>query len=157
MLKRLLAASLAILATGVVAFAASVAITGTDSEHKNQIFWMGIPRVTRDEAITASTTQSIAGAYQLTAGINQVTVVGSSGDAVKLPITTGPSGGTGIIGGGLQIVIINAGANPMNVYPFQAADTINAIGAGGPFSLANGKTATFFVGNDGKWYVNLSA
>lgn len=155
MLKRFLAGMLAVLMTGVLAYGAS--ITGTDSEHRFQIFWMGIPRITRDESITATASGTITTAYQITAGLNYVTTVASGGDAVKLPITTGPTLGGGTTGGGLQIVIINAGANALNVFPFQAADTINAGSGGAAYSLAAGKTATFFVGIDGKWFVNLSA
>lgn len=152
MLKRLLAAALAVALTGAMAVAASITITGTNSEWRNSIFQMGIPRITRDESITATASGSITTAYQLTAGISYVTTVASSGDAVKLPVTTGP------FGGGLMMIIINgAASNAMNIYPFQAADTINAGSAGAAYSLAAGKMATCVVGLDAKWFCQLSA
>lgn len=155
MLKRILSAVVAALVVAGAAYGASINITGTNSEFRNSIFQMGIPRITRDESITATPSGTISTSYQLTAGISYVTTVASSGDAVKLPNTVVGSGAPS--GGGMQLVIINATSNPMNVFPFQAADTINALSPGAAFSLAAGKTATFIVGIDGKWYVNLSA
>lgn len=150
MLKRIIAASLALALSGALGYAASIQITGTNSASKNQIFQMGIPRITRDEGITATPSGSITTSYQLTAGLNQVVTIASTGDGVKLPITTGPSGGTA--GGGLLIIVNNAHAsNAVNIFPNQAADTINAITAGGAFSLTAGKTAMFIVTADGKW------
>lgn len=153
-MHRLIAIALsAILAVGM-AYATPLTITGTNSEHRQEIFQVGIPRISRDESITATASGTISTSYQLTAGINYVTTVTTIGDSVKLPSTTGagvPSGG------GLQIVIINGSANSMGVFPFAATDTINAGGAGAVYALAGGKTATFFVGIDGKWFVNLSA
>lgn len=157
MLKRLFAAALAVALTGALAVAASLTITGTNTEWRNSIFQIGIPRISRDESITATASGSISTAYQLTAGISYVTTVASSGDAVKLPITT-PNAGTTGVGGGLQMVIINgAASNAMNIFPFQAADTINAGSGGAAYSLAAGKTAICFVGIDGKWFCALSA
>lgn len=156
--KRLfMALSLAILGAGLLSSVAtlqgaSLNITGTESKFKNSIFWMGVPRISRDEAITATPSGNITTAYQLTAGISQVTVAASSGDAVKLPLTTGGVQGS-TPGGGLLMIVINGQAtNPINVFPAQAADTINALSGGTAFSLGAGKTAMFVVGNDGKWY-----
>lgn len=155
-MKRLLAALAAILCAGALAYAAPLTITGTNSEFKNSIFWVGVPRISRDESITATPSGTISTAYQLSAGISYVTTVATAGDAVKFPPTTGAQYG-GQSGGGLQMVIINATANSMNIFPFQASDTINALSGGAAYALANGKTVTCFVGIDGKWYCNLSA
>lgn len=155
MLKRILATIAAMLTASVVTYAASINITGTNSEWRFSIFQMGIPRITRDESITATPSGTQITSYQLTAGLNYVTTVASSGDGVRLQNTISSQGSPS--GGGLQVVIINASANPLNVFPFSATDTINAGGAGAAFSLAAGKTATFYVGIDNKWYVNLSA
>lgn len=156
-LERLLAPVLAAaLAASVVAIASPLNITGTNTENRASIFQMGVPRITRDESITATASGSISTSYQLTAGISYITTVASSGDSVKLPITT--PGGTGPVGGGLQMVIINAAAsNSLNIFPFQAADTINAISAGSAYALAAGKTAICYVGIDGKWFCVVSA
>lgn len=156
--KRLfMAMSLAILGAGLLSSVAtlqgaSLNITGTESRYKNSIFWMGVPRVSRDEAAVATPSGTISTAYQLTAGITQVTTIATTGDAVKLPPTSGGVQGS-TPGGGLLMIVINAHAsNALQVFPFQAADTINAISAGGSISLTAGKTAMFIVGNDGKWY-----
>lgn len=155
MLKRLIAALAAVAVAGTLAFALN--ITGTNTEYRNSIFQVGILRISRDESITATPSGSISTAYQLTAGVSYVTTVASSGDAVKLPITT-PTSGTVPQGGGLMMVIINgAASNAMNIFPYQAADTINAGSGGAAYSLAAGKTAICFVGIDGKWFCALSA
>jgi hypothetical protein len=157
MLKRFLAGLMAIACAGTLGYAASITITGTDTEHRFQIFQMGIPRITRDEGITATASGSITTSYQLTAGISQVTTVASGGDAVKLPATTPTSGTTGT-GGGLMMIIVNgAASNSLNIFPFASADTINAGSAGAAYALAAGKTAICIAGADAKWYCVLSA
>lgn len=157
MLKRLIAAIAAVAVTGALALAASITITGTNTENRMSIFQMGIPRITRDESITATASGSISTAYQLTAGVSVITTVASGGDAVKLPITT-PTGGSVPAGGGLMMVIINgAASNSLNVFPYQAADIINAGSAGAAYALAAGKTAICFAGLDGHWYCAVSA
>ena len=156
-MKRIFAALAAVLCAATLGYAASINITGTNTEHRFEIFQMGIPRISRDEGITATASGSITTAYQLTAGISQVTTVASSGDAVKLPITTPSTGAVGA-GGGLMMIIVNAAAsNSMNVYPYQSADTINAGSAGAAYALAAGKTAICVVAADGKWYCVVSA
>ena len=57
--------------------------------------------------ITAGTTQTISGATALTKGINRVSTVANTGDAVALPTAVA----------GLEILIINDGANTMKVFP----------------------------------------
>ena len=61
--------------------------------------------------ITAGTTQTIAGATALTKGINRVSTVANTGDAVALPTAVA----------GLEILIINDGANTMKVFPCNGA------------------------------------
>lgn len=157
MLKRLIAALAAVAVTGALALAASLNITGTNNEFKNSIFQVGVLRISRDETITATPSGSITTAYQLTAGLSVVTTSASSGDAVKLPITT-PTGGSVPAGGGLVMIIVNgAASNAINIFPYQAADIINAGSAGASYSLAAGKTAICVAGLDGHWYCVLSA
>lgn len=158
MLKRLIAGLAAVALTGALAFAASITITGTNSEWRNSIFWVGTLRISRDDSIVATPAGTLANSYQITAGINHVITVASAGDAIKLPSTavsvSGPPGPSG----GLQITIINAAAaNSLNIFPFAAGDTINAGGAGAAYALAAGKVTTCFVGIDNKWFCNLSA
>lgn len=156
MLKRILATLAAVVCAGTFALAASITITGTNSEWRNSIFQMGIPRITRDESITATPSGSITTSYQLTAGISYITTVASSGDGVKLPSTIASTGSPA--GGGLMMVIVNgAASNATNIFPFAAADTINAGSGGAAYSLAAGKTAICFAGLDAKWFCVLSA
>jgi len=72
------------------------------------------------DGITASATQTIAGATALTKGINRVSTVASTGNAVALPTAVA----------GLQILIINDGANTIQVFPCNEAS--DAIDGGSP-------------------------
>ena len=54
------------------------------------------------DTLTASTTQTRAGALVLTKTISRLTAVANSGDAVRFPISTA----------GAVYIVINAGANP---------------------------------------------
>jgi hypothetical protein len=67
--------------------------------------------------LTASTTHSIAGATPIPATYSRFTTVANAGDAAKLPAGFR----------GMSIGVVNAGANNMQVYAFQAGDTINGI------------------------------
>ncbi len=67
--------------------------------------------------LTASTTQTLAGALPIPATYSRFTTVASAGNAARLPAGFR----------GMSIGVVNAGANPMQVYAFQAADTINGI------------------------------
>jgi hypothetical protein len=57
---------------------------------------------------------------------------------------------------GMEITVINAAANSMNVFP-ATGEQINALGANAAFALAGGKTATFFCCTAGQWHSILSA
>ncbi len=67
------------------------------------------------DGITASTTQTQTGATQLTAEINRITTCATAGNAVKLPASAA----------GLDIIVINATAKPIQVFGSGASDTIN--------------------------------
>lgn len=122
-------------------------ISGTDSKASRQIFQMGIPRVTREETITATAGGGQTSAYQLTFGLNRVTTVGTAGDSVKLPNCSG----------GLLVVVINAAAsNSLNVFG-QTGDTINALSANTAYAIAANKMVIFACANNGNWYTNLTA
>lgn len=83
--------------------------------------------------ITASVTQTRAGATALARQVNNVTTVANSGDAVKLPAATV----------GQSIVIFNSGANPASVFPNGASDTIDGGAGGAAVTLTNAKRAVF--------------
>lgn len=152
-LRLLLTSTIAIVGSLVVAatLAQSLNITGQNTEYRNSIFQVGVLRISRDEAVTATPSGTITTSYALSAGLTQVTTVATAADSVKLPLTTGQQGG------GLVYIVVNATANAMNVFPAQAADTINALSGGTAFSVAAGKTVMFVVASDGKWYGILSA
>lgn len=101
-----------------------------------------------ENAITASTTQTIAGAYQLTKAISRVTTSATAGNAVKLPAAKA----------GTTVIVFNkAAANAVGVYPQAAADVINALSAGAAYSLAATKGAIFVCAVDGQWDTILTA
>lgn len=97
--------------------------------------------------ITAHAGGGQASATPLVAMINRVTTVASSGDSVALPASAT----------GMELTVVNATAtNPMNVFP-NGTDAINALAASTAFSVAAGKTATFYCTNTGQWHSILSS
>lgn len=152
MLKKIVFGVLAAAASMGIAYSASINITGAETRWNRSIFEAGIFRNARDIGATATAGGGQTNAYQITAGSTQVTTVASSGDSVKLPVSTGSVNG----GGGLIIFIANGGANSMNVFP-ETGGQINALGSNAAFALASGKSAIFFCGADGQWYAILTA
>jgi hypothetical protein len=89
----------------------------------------------------AGTTQATG--TQLANAINLITTV---------PASTGVVLPAAIIG--LRIVVRNAGANALNVYPATGAQ-INALGVNAAYSLATNTSIEFFCttgGGTGQWY-----
>lgn len=76
----------------------------------------GIPIDSATNAITAFAGGGQASATALTSMINRVTTVATAGDSVKLPAAAP----------GLDVIVINSGANPMQVYG-AGTDTINGV------------------------------
>ena len=103
---------------------------------------LAFPQVATEDTITASTTQTQAGAYQLTAPLSRVTVSASAGNAVALPKANL----------GLEYTIINDGANAIQVYGnAAAADTINSIATATGISQPAGTKYTYTVTTAGNW------
>ena len=97
--------------------------------------------------ITAHAGGGQSSATPLPAMINRVTTVASAGDSVLLPASAP----------GMELTVVNATAtNAMNVFP-NGTDAINALSASTAFSVAAGKTATFYCTNAGQWHSILSA
>lgn len=97
--------------------------------------------------LTAKAGGGQANALLMTAAINRITTVASSGDSVKLPASLA----------GLDVVVINAAAaNAMNVFG-QTGDIINALSANSAFSVAANKVATFYCTTAGQWHSILTA
>ncbi|MCR4302138.1 MAG: hypothetical protein NUV51_11045 [Sulfuricaulis sp.] len=106
----------------------------------------GVKKLLGDMIITdtvAGTGTVLADAAPLTAGRNAVTL--SDGTVgVRLPKALKDT----------SCEIINTVSNQtMKVWPNVAADQINAITAGDPFSLVGGARGQFYCDADGHWYV----
>lgn len=91
-----------------------------------------------------------AAALPITTMVSRVVTVGTAGDSVGLPATVAN------ISIGPLTITNAAAANAMNVFP-ALGDQINALGANTAFSLAAGKTATFWSTGAGQWHAVLSA
>lgn len=91
--------------------------------------------------LTASTTQTLVGALQLTGDYNNVTTVANSGDAVKLPAATL----------GARVWVTNSGGNPMGVFPQASTDIIDGGSAGAKVTCTNAKSAMFTCIAAGVW------
>jgi hypothetical protein len=161
MLKRVLKAILtgAACAVGFVMTAAlALSITGRDTAYQRTILQVGIPAVSNELGITASTTQTLVGAYQLSAGFSQITTANAS-DAVKLPNMSSLGPPTNI-DGSLNVVIANNTANSVQVFPNLSTDVIvsngSAGGAGAAFTLTTLKTLECWAATaSGRWYCTM--
>jgi hypothetical protein len=91
-------------------------------------------------AITASATQTQAGATALTTDINRITVVATADDAVKLPAATA----------GRQVTVINTVNEQVGVFP-ASGDAINALSADTVSPLAALTTRTYTCAVAGTW------
>lgn len=122
-------------------------IMGRNTLDGRNIHDSGMLAISRNVGLTAfAGGGQQAASYNLTWGMNQFTTVATAGDSATLPTYSL----------GLVIVVINAGANSMNIFP-GTGGTINALGVNAAYALAAGKTVIFFQGANGAWYANLSA
>jgi hypothetical protein len=92
-------------------------------------------------AITAHSGGGQANAVPITTKVAYVTTVAADHDSVVLPAAVV----------GLSITILNEGAHILDVYG-NGTDTINAIAASSPLSLASPKTCILTCPVAGKWY-----
>ena len=99
-----------------------------------------------NSSITAGTTQTQAGATDLTVSINVITTVTTTGDGVQIPDVE--------IGDSLDI--LNLGANTCTVYPPTGA-RINALSTNGGFSLGTNTAVTLKKFTSTRWMAFLSA
>lgn len=93
------------------------------------------------DTITAHAGGTQAAAFQLTAQTNRVTVVATAGDSVKLPASAA----------GLEIVVINHGANPMQVFG-AGTDTIDDIATAVGVSQMVNSVVIYACATAGAWY-----
>ena len=101
---------------------------------------LAFPQVATEDSITASTTQTQAGAYQLTAPLSRITTSASAGNAVALPKANL----------GLDYTIINDGANAIQVYGTNP-DTINGVATATGISQPAGTAYQYTVTTSGNW------
>jgi hypothetical protein len=99
-------------------------------------------------AVTAGTTQTIAGGTAITKRATRVTTVANSGDAVTLPLA---------YAGDRRTVMNKGGGNSLNVFPGVSTDKINALSAGAAYALASTKVVEFICAVDGTWDTLLTA
>lgn len=92
-----------------------------------------------ESGITASTTQT-QGKQILTHDINEISVCANTNDVVTLPDAFP----------GLQVTVINDGAETLQVYPF-SGDQIDNAGANISTTLATTKSARFESYKAGRW------
>jgi hypothetical protein len=135
----------------------ALTITGRNSENARSIFQTGIPAISREDGIVASTTQTLAGAYQLTAGMS-IVATANVNDAVKLPSSLQGPGGNGPYA--IQVAIVNNAANSINVFPFASTDVIvtsSGVGsAGAALALpTTTKAMECWAIADGRYYCQL--
>lgn len=97
------------------------------------------------DAITAKASGNQTNGTQLVSDINRVTTVATAGDAVLLP-TAAP---------GLEICVINAAGNAMNVYP-AVGDAVNALGANAAYSQGATSVCVFYCTVVNQWHTNYS-
>jgi hypothetical protein len=98
------------------------------------------------DSLTAFAGGGQASATALTAYINRVTTVATAADSVKLPSATA----------GADVIVINATANSMNVFPVTGS-YINALSVNTALAVAAGKTVHFVCPVAGRWYAIVSA
>jgi hypothetical protein len=97
--------------------------------------------------LTAGTTQTIAGGTAITRSVSRFTTVANSGDAATLPVAKA----------GDRRIVMNKGANSLNVFPGVSGDKINALSTGAAYALAATKVVEFICAVDGTWDTLLTA
>lgn len=123
-----------------MAVATPTRYSGFTEEDFNDVKLTGILYESAQDAISAAGTTQATGT-QLTESVNVISTVGAA-SGVNLPASAA----------GAVVTIINAGANPLLVYPLiGATDTINGIAATIGVSILPGTTAVFNCTAAGAW------
>jgi len=85
-----------------------------------------------------------SGALALTSEINRVTTVATAGDSIKLPVSVA----------GEQIMVINSGANPIQVFG-ASGETINGVASATGISQGINTSAVYVCTTPGNWLVPI--
>jgi len=96
---------------------------------------------TSTDNITAKAGGGQTNATQLVAQNNRVTTVATAGDSVRLPPAVA----------GLDMIVINHGANPMQVYG-SGTDTINDVATATGVPQMQNSSVLYFCMTNGVWY-----
>lgn len=107
---------------------------------------LGYPAYSTEDTITASTTQTQAAAYALTAQLSRVTTVATGGNGVALPVALL----------GKDIMLINSGANAMQVFG-NGTDTINGTAGSTGISQPASSAYEYTCTTAGAWIQNDAA
>lgn len=102
--------------------------------------WVSVDSAQSVTALTAHAGGGQALGTQLAAGFNEVTVVATAGDSVKLPAAAE----------GLVVIVKNDGATAADVFP-ATADTINDAAVNVAVRIAPGSSITFTAINAVNW------
>jgi hypothetical protein len=151
-MKRILFGLLAV-AISSIALAQNILppyISGANTEHRREVFEVGFLRLPmQNNGLTALAGGAQAGTA-LNLGYNRFTTVATGADSAQLPT----------LGGSIAVVVTNATANALAVFP-QTGGIINALAPNAAFSIAAGKTAIFIQAVDTSgatvWYAILTA
>jgi hypothetical protein len=105
----------------------------------------GIPQEAVTSGITASTTQTLAGAVPLTTAVNVISTVATANNAVKLaPVSLNT--------GYCQVqIVINNGASAASIFPYETATAIDSHSTAAAATLTNGHSAFFFQNTPSTW------
>jgi hypothetical protein len=105
----------------------------------------GVASKSVTNGITASVTQTLAGALALTKAVNVVSTVGTAGDAVKLPPVA--------INVGLaqECWVINNGASALSIFPNETATAIDSHATAAAGTLTAAHRAVFFQNTASTW------
>lgn len=97
------------------------------------------------DALTAHAGGGQGSALALTASVNRITTVATAGDSVKLPAAVA----------GLQVIVVNDGGKPVDIFP-STGEVINNASANAAFSITPAmRRLTFICFTTGTWRVNL--
>ena len=98
------------------------------------------PSLTRSSAVAVTAGSDAQGQGALTSDVNVITTAGSNPSAVTLPTASA----------GREVVIINRGANPLNIYP-ATGGSIDALAANTAIPLAVGGNMRFMASSSTQW------
>lgn len=116
-------------------------LTGVSSF--TDIHMTGLLYESATDGITAHAGGGQASAVALTTEVNRVTTVATAGDSVKLPASAP----------GLTVIVINHGANSLQVYG-AATDTIDDVATATGVSQMQGSVTIYSCTVAGTWYSN---